>query len=110
VQAGFWMRNTLIPLSIAFIDKDGVIVHIEDMEPQTEDLHLSPSLYRYAIEVNQGWYADNGFAVAGVDHLGGDLSPEWLTGNGKVDLTVVSTVGHQRDRAELPFHEGAQPG
>jgi len=63
VQARFWMRNTLIPLSIAFVDKDGVIVHIEDMEPQTEDLHLSPSLYRYAIEVNQGWYADNGLAA-----------------------------------------------
>ena len=63
VQAGFWMKNTLIPLSIAFIDKDGVIVHIEDMEPQTDNLHFSPSLYRYAIEVNQGWYADNGIAV-----------------------------------------------
>jgi uncharacterized membrane protein (UPF0127 family) len=63
VQAGFWMKNTLIPLSIAFIDKDGVIVHIEDMEPQTEELHYSPSLYRYAIEVNQGWYADNGITA-----------------------------------------------
>ena len=62
VQAAFWMRNTLIPLSIAFIDRDGMIVHIEDMEPLTENLHHSPSFYRYAIEVNQGWYEDNGIA------------------------------------------------
>jgi uncharacterized membrane protein (UPF0127 family) len=63
VQVGFWMRDTLIPLSIAFIDKEGMIVHIEDMEPQTENLHSSPTLYRYAIEVNQGWYTDNGIAA-----------------------------------------------
>jgi len=63
VQVGFWMKNTLIPLSIAFIDKDGIIVHIEDMEPQTENLHFSPSLYHYAIEVNQGWYAENDIDV-----------------------------------------------
>jgi uncharacterized membrane protein (UPF0127 family) len=62
-NSGFWMRNTLIPLSIAFINSDGVILHIEDMEPMTDDLHVSPSLYRYAIEVNQGWYADNGIVV-----------------------------------------------
>lgn len=63
VQAAFWMKNTLLPLSIAFIDKSGVIVHIEDMEPQTEDLHYSPSLYRYAIEAKQGWYEENGIVV-----------------------------------------------
>ncbi len=63
VQTGFWMRNTLIPLSIAFVHETGIIVHIEDMLPQTEDLHYSPSSYRYAIEVNQGWYEDNGIAA-----------------------------------------------
>ena len=62
-NSGFWMRNTLIPLSIAFISGDGEILHIEDMQPMTENLHFSPSLYRYAIEVNQGWYADNSIAV-----------------------------------------------
>jgi uncharacterized membrane protein (UPF0127 family) len=62
-NAGFWMRNTLIPLSIAFISSNGVILHIEDMEPLDKTLHYSPSLYRYAIEVNQGWFDRNGIAV-----------------------------------------------
>jgi len=57
------MRNTLIPLSIAFVGSDGVIIHIEDMQPLTEDLHYSPAPYRYAIEVNQGWFADNGITA-----------------------------------------------
>jgi uncharacterized membrane protein (UPF0127 family) len=58
-NSGFWMRNTTIPLSIAFIDGNGQIVHIEDMQPLTEELHFSPELYRYAIEANQGWFRDN---------------------------------------------------
>jgi uncharacterized membrane protein (UPF0127 family) len=58
-NSGFWMRNTTIPLSIAFIDGNGRIVHIEDMQPLTEELHFSPELYRYAIEANQGWFRDN---------------------------------------------------
>ena len=62
-QAGFWMKNTLIPLSIAFVDGDGTIVHIEDMQPETEDIHASPKPYRYAIEVNQGWYAAHGISA-----------------------------------------------
>src|SRR3990170_2196764 len=53
----FWMRNTLIPLSIAFIDDRGVIVNIEDMRPQTEYQHCSARPVRYALEMNQGWFA-----------------------------------------------------
>ena len=53
----FWMKNTLIPLSIAFIDKDGIILNILDMEPQTEDLHPSDGAALYAIETNKGWFA-----------------------------------------------------
>lgn len=56
----FWMKDTLIPLSIAFVKADGTIVHIEDMEPQTETNHYSTEPYRYAIEANQGWFAAQG--------------------------------------------------
>jgi uncharacterized membrane protein (UPF0127 family) len=53
----FWMKNTLIPLSIAFVDKNGVILNIVDMEPQTLDAHLSDGAALYAIETNKGWFA-----------------------------------------------------
>ena len=62
-EAGFWMRDTLIPLSIAFIAADGTILDIQDMEPRSEDTHRSPEAYRYALEVNQGWFQRNGFDV-----------------------------------------------
>ncbi len=62
-EAGFWMKNTLVPLSIAFISAGGVILHIEDMEPLTENLHYSPQPYRYAVEANQGWFARNSIGV-----------------------------------------------
>jgi len=54
----FWMKNTLIPLSIAFLDKNGVILNILDMQPQTEDPHLSDGAAVYAIETNKGWFAE----------------------------------------------------
>jgi uncharacterized membrane protein (UPF0127 family) len=68
-NSGFWMRNTLLPLSIAFVAADGTILHIEDMQPQTEDLHFSPTQYRYAIEVNQGWFSENGISVGDSVHF-----------------------------------------
>jgi len=52
-----WMKNTLIPLSVAFVDKDGVILNIADMEPQTLDSHTAAGPAVYAIETNLGWYA-----------------------------------------------------
>ena len=55
-----WMKNTLIPLSVAFIDGDGRILNILDMEPQTLDTHTSAGPARYAIETNKGWFEDNG--------------------------------------------------
>jgi uncharacterized membrane protein (UPF0127 family) len=56
----FWMRNTLLPLSIAFIEDDGTIVNIENMAPQTEDAHCSRKAVRYALEMEQGWFAARG--------------------------------------------------
>jgi hypothetical protein len=52
-----WMRNTYIPLSVAFIDRDGRIINIEDMQPQTDDTHQSARPAKYALETNQGWFA-----------------------------------------------------
>jgi uncharacterized membrane protein (UPF0127 family) len=56
----FWMRNTLVALSIAFLDDDGTITNIEDMKPQTEDSHCPVRAVRYALEMEQGWFARRG--------------------------------------------------
>ena len=56
---GFWMKNTLLPLSIAFIDKEGIIVQITDMKPKTLSAHHPPKPVLYALEMNRGWFAAN---------------------------------------------------
>ena len=56
----FWMRNTLIPLSAAFLDDEGRIVNIEDMKPQTEDNHCAARPARFALEMNLGWFSGRG--------------------------------------------------
>lgn len=53
-----WMKNTLIPLSVAFIDAKGEILNILDMEPQTLDTHMAAGPATYAIETNKGWFAE----------------------------------------------------
>ena len=58
-----WMRNTLIPLSVAFIADDGRILNVEDMAPQTEDNHCAARPARYALEMNKGWFAKHGIAA-----------------------------------------------
>jgi len=55
-----WMRNTFLPLSVAFVDSDGIIINIEDMKPQTEDNHCARKPARYALEMNIGWFAQRG--------------------------------------------------
>ena len=55
-----WMRNTLIPLSVAFLDAEGTIINIENMQPQTENNHCAKVPARYALEMNLGWFAQRG--------------------------------------------------
>jgi uncharacterized membrane protein (UPF0127 family) len=59
-QQCFWMKNTLLPLSVAFVADDGTIVNIEDMAPQTLDSHCSTKPVRYVLEMNKGWFAKRG--------------------------------------------------
>jgi uncharacterized membrane protein (UPF0127 family) len=56
----FWMRNTLLPLSIAFIADDGTIVNIAEMQPRSDESHCSSKPVRYALEMNKGWFAKRG--------------------------------------------------
>ena len=59
-QQCFWMKNTLLPLSTAFIADDGTIVNIEDMKPLVLDSHCSAKPVRYVLEMNKGWFAKKG--------------------------------------------------
>jgi len=56
----FWMKNTLLPLTAAFVGDDGEIVNLADMKPQTTDSHCSARPVRYVLEMNQGWFAKKG--------------------------------------------------
>lgn len=66
-----WMRNTLLPLSVAFLDHNGKILNIENMQPQTEDNHCASGAARFALEMNQGWFANRGIKpgvrIGGID-------------------------------------------
>ncbi len=68
----FWMMNTYVPLSIAFLDENGAIINITDMKPLTTDTHVSTKPARYALEMNQGWFAKRGIKpgakVEGLKH------------------------------------------
>ena len=65
----FWMKNTLLPLTAAFVADDGTIVNLADMKPQTTDSHCSAQPVRYVLEMNQGWFGKKGikagFKLAG---------------------------------------------
>jgi uncharacterized protein len=65
----FWMHNTYVPLSIAFIAADGRILNIEDMAPRTDDTHPSRGMALYALEMKKGWFADRGIKAG--DHVEG---------------------------------------
>lgn len=58
-----WMKNTPLPLSAAFLDEDGVIVDVIDLEPLSTEIRCSQAPARYALEVNQGWFEAQGTRV-----------------------------------------------
>jgi hypothetical protein len=64
-----WMRNTYVPLSVAFIDAKGVILNVEDMAPLTEDSHCAAGPAKFALEMNKGWFASRGLKAGA--RLGG---------------------------------------
>ena len=70
-----WMKNTLLPLSVAFLDEQGRILNIEDMQPQIEDNHCAARPAAFALEMNQGWFRQKGIApgarIGGVEALAG---------------------------------------
>ena len=70
-QQCFWMKNTLLPLTAAFVADDGRIVNLVDMKPQTLDAHCSREPVRYVLEMNQGWFAKKGIKAG--SKLNGDL-------------------------------------
>jgi len=61
-QQCFWMRNTIVPLTIAFIEDDGTILQLADMAPKSEVSHCSQRAVRYALEMEQGWFGKRGIA------------------------------------------------
>ena len=65
----FWMKNTLLPLTAAFVADDGTVVNLEDMKPKTTDSHCSTKPVRYVLEMNQGWFAKRGIKAG--SKLGG---------------------------------------
>jgi len=68
-----WMRNTLVPLSVAFLDDKGRILNVEDMQPKTEDNHCSAKPAKYALEMNLGWFRSRGlgagFLIIGIEKV-----------------------------------------
>ncbi|MCG2591548.1 DUF192 domain-containing protein [Ramlibacter sp. XY19] len=61
-RKSFWMKDTPLPLSVAFLEEDGTIVRLADMEPHSLEGHASGRPVRFVLEVNQGWFEDKGIA------------------------------------------------
>ena len=68
-----WMKNTYLPLSVAFVDAQGRVINIEDMQPQTENNHCAAAPARFALEMNLGWFRERGIkagdVLRGLDRL-----------------------------------------
>ena len=64
----FWMKNTLIPLSIAFLDESGKIINLDEMKPQSLESHCSKKPVRFVLEMNTGWFTKRGFKAGDSIH------------------------------------------
>jgi uncharacterized protein len=72
-QQCMWMKNTYIALSVAFLDEQGMIINIADMQPHSEQTHCSARPALYALEMTRGWFAERGIKpgskLGGLDKL-----------------------------------------
>ena len=75
-KAGFWMKDTKVPLSIAFIADDGTIRETQDMEALSEETHAPAKPYRYALEVNRGWFERHGLGASDRVEIPADVTAE----------------------------------
>ena len=73
-QHCMWMKNTLLPLAVAFLDDDGRIINVEEMAPQTESNHCARTPARYALEMNRNWFKQRGLS-AGTQIRGVERAP-----------------------------------
>jgi uncharacterized protein len=95
VTAAFWMKDTPLPLSIAFIDERGTVIDIQDMQPFDESLHYPAAAYQYALEVPQGWFARAGVTVGQQARLPAEA----------LAATVVApALAVGRAGATIPYH------
>jgi uncharacterized protein len=72
---GFWMKDTRVPLSVAFIERCGRIIHIADLEPFSETIVNAPGQYAFGLEVAQGWYDRNGITTGDIVRIPNEYRP-----------------------------------
>ena len=72
-RTGFWMKDTLVPLTIAYLDGDGTVMEMRDGTPGDQTLLTPAKPYRYVLEVNRGWFQRNGLAVGAAVKIPADL-------------------------------------
>jgi len=68
----FWMKDTPLPLTVAFVAADGTITQIEDMEPYSETHHTSTYPAKFALEMAHGWFKAKGIAPGAIVSIGGE--------------------------------------
>ncbi|HEX5141763.1 MAG TPA: DUF192 domain-containing protein [Dehalococcoidia bacterium] len=73
---GFWMKDTLVDLSVAFIDRCGAILNVQEMQANTLDVHNTPGDYRFGLEAPEGWFARNGVAPGDIVSIPEEYRPK----------------------------------